>query len=76
MTNEERSTMSLLLRDFESRFNSRIECLPKYYDKTKSIDNRLKAIEERQDVNLKRVINIFFGIVVVNTMTILYLLVR
>ena len=46
MTNEEQSIIGLLLHDFESRFNSRIECLPKYYDRTKSIDNRLQQVED------------------------------
>lgn len=85
MTNEERSIISLLLRDFESRFNSRIECLPKYYDRTKSIDNRLKDVEERikviegsrQDYNrLLNTLCVFFGIIVLNTIAIVYLLLR
>lgn len=42
MTNEEHSIISLLLHDFERRFSNRIEYLPKYYDRTKSIDNRLQ----------------------------------
>lgn len=85
MTHEEQSIISLLLRDFESRFNSRIECLPKYYDRTKSIDNRLKAIEERiqiieesrQDYNcLFKILCVLFGIIVLNTIAIVYLLLR
>lgn len=78
MTNEEQSIISLLLRDFESRFNSRIECLPKYYDRTKSIDNRLRQIEDtmskRKYSNLLIVINVFFWIVILDTIAILYLL--
>lgn len=46
MTNEEQSVIGLLLHDFEARFDSRIECLPKYYDRTKSIDNRLSQVED------------------------------
>lgn len=64
MTNEEQSIIGLLLKDFESRFNSRIECLPKYYDRTKSMDNRLRQIEDtmskRKYNNLLIVINVFF----------------
>ena len=78
MTNEEQSIISLLLRDFESRFNSRIECLPKYYDRTKAIDNRLRQIEDtmskRKYSNLLIVINVFFWIVILDTIAILYLL--
>ena len=85
MTNEEQSIISLLLRDFESRFNSRIECLPKYYDRTKSIDNRLKDAEEHIQVlvaskqnyhGLLIVLKVFFGIVLLDTIAILYLLLR
>ena len=85
MTNEEHSIISLLLRDFESRFNSRIECLPKYYDRTKSIDNRLKDAEEHIQVldaskqnyhGFLIVLNVFFGIVLLDTIAILYLLLR
>lgn len=68
MTNEEHTIISLLLRDFESRFNSRIECLPKYYDRTKSIDNRLQQVEDlmskRKYNNLLIILNIFFWIVI------------
>lgn len=78
MTNEEHSMISLLLRDFESRFNNRIECLPKYYDRTKSIDNRLRQVEDvvskRKYNNLLIVINVFFWIVIFDTIAILYLL--
>ncbi len=78
MTNEEHSIISLLLRDFETRFNNRIECLPKYYDRTKSIDNRLRQIEDtmskRKYDNLLIVINVFFWIVILDTIAILYLL--
>ena len=78
MTNEEQSIIGLLLRDFESRFNSRIECLPKYYDRTKAIDNRLRQIEDtmskRKYNNLLIVINVFFWIVILDTIAILYLL--
>lgn len=78
MTNEEQSIISLLLRDFESRFNSRIECLPKYYDRTKAIDNRLRQVEDtmskRKYDNLLIVINVFFWIVILDTIAILYLL--
>ena len=80
MTNEEHTVISLLLRDFESRFNSRIECLPKYYDRTKSIDNRLKQVEDvvskRKHKELMVVLNVFFWIVVFDTIAILYLLLR
>lgn len=85
MTKEEQSVIGLLLHDFESRFNSRIECLPKYYDITKSIDNRLKDAEEHIQVlvaskqnyhGLLIVLNVFFGIVLLDTITILYLLLR
>ena len=78
MTNEEQSVIGLLLRDFESRFNSRIECLPKYYDRTKSIDNRLRQVEDtmskRKYKELLVVLNVFFWIVIVDTIAILYLL--
>lgn len=78
MTKEEQSVIGLLLHDFESRFNSRIECLPKYYDRTKSIDNRLRQIEDtmskRKYSNLLIVINVFFWIVILDTIAILYLL--
>lgn len=78
MTNEEHTVISLLLRDFESRFNSRIECLPKYYDRTKSIDNRLQQVEDvvskRKYKELMVVLNVFFWIVVFDTIAILYLL--
>lgn len=78
MTNEEQSIIGLLLRDFESRFNGRIECLPKYYDRTKAIDNRLRQIEDtmskRKYNNLLIVINVFFWIVILDTIAILYLL--
>lgn len=78
MTNEEHSIISLLLRDFETRFNNRIKCLPKYYDRTKSIDNRLRQIEDtmskRKYSNLLIVINVFFWIVILDTIAILYLL--
>lgn len=78
MTNEEHSIISLLLRDFESRFNNRIECLPKYYDRTKSIDNRLQQVEDvvskRKYKELLVVLNVFFWIIVFDTISILYLL--
>ena len=78
MTNEEHSIISLLLRDFETRFNNRIECLPKYYDRTKSIDNRLQHIEEimskRKYKELLAVLNVFFWIIIMDTIAILYLL--
>lgn len=78
MTNEEQSIIGLLLHDFESRFNSRIECLPKYYDRTKAIDNRLRQVEDvvskRKYTNLLIVINVFFWIVIFDTIAILYLL--
>lgn len=78
MTNEEHSIISLLLRDFETRFNNRIECLPKYYDRTKSIDNRLRQVEDvvskRKYSNLLIVINVFSWIVIFDTIAILYLL--
>lgn len=78
MTNEEHSIISLLLRDFETRFNNRIECLPKYYDRTKAIDNRLRQVEDvvskRKYNNLLIVINVFFWIVILDTIAILYLL--
>lgn len=78
MTNEEHTVIGLLLRDFETRFNSRIECLPRYYDRTKSIDNRLRQVEEvvskRKYNNLLIVINVFFWIVILDTIAILYLL--
>ena len=85
MTSEEQSIIGLLLKDFESRFNSRIECLPKYYDRTKSIDNRLKNVEEHVYIlfmekqnyhGLLIVLNVFFGIVLMDTIGILYLLLR
>lgn len=80
MTNEEHSIISLLLRDFETRFNNRIECLPKYYDRTKSIDNRLQQVEDvvskRKYKELMVVLNVFFWIVVFDTIAILYLLLR
>lgn len=78
MTNEEHSIISLLLRDFETRFNNRIECLPKYYDRTKSIDNRLRQVEDvvskRKYSHLLIVINVFSWIVIFDTIAILYLL--
>ena len=85
MTNEEHSIISILLRDFETRFNNRIECLPKYYDKTKSIDNRLRDVEAHVQIlatskqnyhGLLIVLNVFFGIVLLDTIAILYLLLR
>lgn len=85
MTNEEQSIIGLLLHDFEARFDSRIECLPKYYDRTKSIDNRLKDAEEHIQIlvaskqnyhGLLIVLNVFFGIVLLDTIAILYLLLR
>lgn len=78
MTNEEHTVIGLLLHDFETRFNNRIECLPKYYDRTKSIDNRLRQVEDvvskRKYNNLLIVINVFFWIVIFDTIAILYLL--
>ena len=78
MTNEEQSIIGLLLHDFETRFNSRIECLPKYYDRTKSIDNRLQQVEDiiskRKYKELLVVLNVFFWIVILDTIAILYLL--
>lgn len=78
MTNEEHSIISILLHDFETRFNSRIECLPKYYDRTKSIDNRLRQVEDvvskRKYNDLLIVMNVFFWIVILDTIAILYLL--
>lgn len=83
MTNEEHSIIGLLLHDFEARFNSRIECLPKYYDKTKSIDNRLKDVEEHvqilaahksQETTLSIVLSACLGIAIADTLAILYLL--
>lgn len=78
MTNEEQSIIGLLLHDFEARFNSRIECLPKYYDRTKAIDNRLRQVEDvvskRKYNNLLIVLNVFFWIVILDTIAILYLL--
>lgn len=78
MTNEEQSIIGLLLHDFESRFNSRIECLPKYYDRTKSIDNRLQQVEDvvskRKYKELLVVLNVFFWIIIFDTISILYLL--
>lgn len=80
MTNEEQSIIGLLLHDFETRFNSRIECLPKYYDRTKSIDNRLSDVEDimskRKYKELMVVLNVFFWIIVMDTIAILYLLFR
>lgn len=80
MTNEEHSIIGLLLRDFETRFNNRIECLPKYYDRTKSIDNRLQQVEDvvskRKYKELMFVLNVFFWIVFFDTIAILYLLLR
>lgn len=85
MTSEEQSIIGLLLQDFESRFNNRIECLPRYYDRTKSIDNRLKDIEDHVQIlamekqnyhGLLIVLNVFFGIVIMDTIAILYLLLR
>lgn len=78
MTNEEHSIISILLHDFETRLNSRIECLPKYYDRTKSIDNRLRQVEDvvskRKYKELMIVLNVFFWIVIMDTIAILYLL--
>lgn len=78
MTNEEQSVIGLLLHDFETRFDSRIECLPKYYDRTKSIDNRLSQVEDimskRKYKELLVVLNVFFWIVILDTIAILYLL--
>lgn len=78
MTNEEHTIISLLLHDFEARFNSRIECLPKYYDRTKSIDNRLSQVEDimskRKHKELLVVLNVFFWIIILDTIGILYLL--
>lgn len=78
MTNEEQSVIGLLLYDFEARFDSRIECLPKYYDRTKSIDNRLSQVEDimskRKYKELLVVLNVFFWIVILDTIAILYLL--
>lgn len=78
MTNEEQSIISMLLHDFETRFNNRIECLPKYYDRTKAIDNRLQKVEdimsERKYKELMVVLNVFFWIVILDTIAILYLL--
>lgn len=78
MTNEEQSVIGLLLHDFEARFNSRIECLPKYYDRTKSIDNRLQQVEDvvskRKYKELLVVLNVFFWIIIFDTISILYLL--
>ena len=78
MTNEEHSIISLLLCDFETRFNNRIGCLPKYYDRTKSIDNRLQQVEDvvskRKYKELLVVLNVFFWIIVFDTIAILYLL--
>lgn len=78
MTNEEQSVIGLLLHDFEARFNSRIECLPKYYDRTKSIDNRLSQVEDimskRKYKEMLVVLNVFFWIVILDTIAILYLL--
>lgn len=78
MTNEEQTVIGLLLRDFEARFNNRIECLPKYCDRTKAIDNRLRQVEDtmskRKYNNLLIVLNVFFWIVILDTIAILYLL--
>lgn len=78
MTNEEQSVIGLLLHDFEARFNSRIACIPKYYDMTKSIDNRLSQVEDimskRKYKELLVVLNVFFWIVILDTIAILYLL--
>lgn len=83
MTNEEQSIIGLLLQDFESRFNSRIECLPKYYDRTKSIDNRLQQVEKHvqilaahksQETTLSIVLSACLGIAIADTLAILYLL--
>ena len=78
MTSEEQSVIGLLLHDFEARFNSRIECLPKYYDRTKSIDNRLQQVEDimfkRKYKELLVALNVFFWIVILDTIAILYLL--
>lgn len=78
MTNEEQSVIGLLLHDFEARFNSRIECIPKYYDITKSIDNRLSQVEDimskRKYKELLVVLNVFFWIIILDTIAILYLL--
>lgn len=78
MTNEEQSVVGLLLHDFETRFNNRIEYLPKYYDRTKAIDNRLSQVEDimskQKYNNLLIVINVFFWIVILDTIAILYLL--
>lgn len=83
MTNEEQHIIGLLLKDFESRFNSRIECMPKYYDRTKSIDNRLKQAEKHvqilaahksQETTLSIVLSACLGIAIVDAIAILYLL--
>lgn len=78
MTREEQSVIGLLLYNFEARFNSRIEYLPKYYDRTKAIDNRLRQVEDvvskRKYNNLLIVLNVFFWIVILDTIAILYLL--
>lgn len=78
MTREEQSVIGLLLHDFEARFNIRIEYLPKYYDRTKAIDNRLRQVEDvvskRKYNNLLIVLNVFFWIVILDTIAILYLL--
>lgn len=83
MTSEEQSIISLLLRDFETRFNSRIECLPKYYDRTKSIDNRLQQVEKHvqilashksQETTLPIVLSACLGIAIADAIVILYLL--
>ena len=85
MTSEEQSIIGLLLHDFESRFNNRIECLPKYYDRTKSIDNRLKDAEEhiqilvaskQENTTLSIVLSGCLGITIANTVAIMYLLWR
>lgn len=85
MTNDERTIISLLLQDFESRFNNRIECLPKYYDRTKSIDNRLQNVERRikiieesrQDYDcLLNTLCVLFGIIILSIIAIVYLLLR
>lgn len=78
MTKKEQSVIGLLLHDFEAHFNSRIECLPKYYDRTKSINNRLRQVEDvvskRKYKELLVVLNVFFWIIVFDTISILYLL--
>lgn len=82
MTNEEQSIIGLLLKDFESRFDNRIECLPKYYDRTKSIDNRLQQVEKHvqilathksKETTLSIILSACLGIVIADTLAILYL---